>query len=73
MTPLTTKPTVIALVDENGVLIRTATNIAPNVEVIVTNSKDTFTALTPTTWFNANPDEIVPEPTYDVTTNALPA
>jgi hypothetical protein len=42
MTPLPTNPTVVALVDENGVLIRIATNVAEDLAVVTTTSKDVF-------------------------------
>lgn len=64
MTPLPTNPTVVVLTDENNVVIRVATNVSPNLDVAVTNSKSVFEKLALGKTFNMNPDEITPEPLY---------
>lgn len=44
MTPLPVNSVVVALVDENGVLIRVATNVDSETKVLITNSKEVFDA-----------------------------
>lgn len=42
MTPLPQNPKVIVLVDANGTAVKTATNVAPDLEVVVTNDPVKF-------------------------------
>lgn len=42
MTPLTVNPSVVVLVDPSGKPIATATNVAPDLEVIITNDRGEY-------------------------------
>lgn len=42
MTPLTVDPTVVVLVNENKEVIGIASNIAPDVKVLVTRNREKF-------------------------------
>jgi hypothetical protein len=42
MTPLTVNPRAVVLVDPQGKPIATATNVAPDLEIIITNDRGEF-------------------------------
>jgi len=42
MTPLTQNPKIVLLVDSNGIVVKTATNVAPDLNVVVTTSEVAF-------------------------------
>jgi hypothetical protein len=52
MTPLVEKPIIHILADENGNIRRIATNIAPNVEVVLTDNPHDFKDATGGMTFN---------------------
>jgi len=45
MDVLTQDPTVILLIDGNGKLLKTATNVSPALEIVVTENPDQFADL----------------------------
>jgi hypothetical protein len=59
MDVLTQDPTVILLFDNQGKLLKTATNVSPELEIVVTQNPDQFADLSAGRPFRAEPSKDV--------------